>query len=137
MNGLAEKLTQLKNSVGGNREKTHFEYTFGMPEEELHHIAPPSCANRRILAELEYALHVSDANEGAYAAELTAALDGLLESLKRDGVLTDAACLKAEEQLAPMAELAKSYKLFLTGQLRLSGNLSKGFEARKLLTPSK
>ena len=28
-------------------------------------------------------------------------------------------------------------KLFLTGQLRLSGNLSKGFEARKLLTPSK
>lgn len=122
MNGLAEKLTQLKNSVGGNREKTHFEYTFGMPEEELHHIAPPSRANRRILAELEYALHVSDANEGAYAAELTAALDGLLESLKQDGVLTDAACLKAEEQLAPMAELAKSYKLFLTGHAHIDMN---------------
>ena len=110
------------NSVGGNREKTHFEYTFGMPEEELHHIAPPSRANRRILAELEYALHVSDANEGAYAAELTAALDGLLESLKQDGVLTDAACLKAEEQLAPMAELAKSYKLFLTGHAHIDMN---------------
>ena len=31
---LAEKFTRLKTSVGGNREKMHFEDTFGMPKEE-------------------------------------------------------------------------------------------------------
>lgn len=29
---LAEKFTRLKTSVGGNREKMHFEDTFGMPK---------------------------------------------------------------------------------------------------------
>ena len=35
---LAEKFTRLKTSVGGNREKMHFEDTFGMPKEEQAHV---------------------------------------------------------------------------------------------------
>ena len=54
---LAEKFTRLKTSVGGNREKMHFEDTFGMPKEEQAHITRPGRANARILAELEFALH--------------------------------------------------------------------------------
>ena len=38
---LAEKFTRLKTSVGGNREKMHFEDTFGMPKEEQAHITRP------------------------------------------------------------------------------------------------
>ncbi|MBO4884858.1 MAG: alpha-mannosidase [Clostridia bacterium] len=122
MSELAEKLIRLKKSVGGNREKTHFEYTFGMPEEEVWHIAPPSRMNRRVLAELEYALHVSEANGGAYEKELDEALDYLLSALASDGVLADAVCRKAEDILAPMAPLARSYKLFLTGHAHIDMN---------------
>ncbi len=119
---LASKFTRLKTSVGGNREKRHYEETFGMPEEEVRYITPPSRANRRILAELEYALKVSEANEGAYSPELEKALDFLLEAMEQDGVLTDAVCGKAEEILSPMQELAKSYKLFLTGHAHIDMN---------------
>ena len=59
---LAEKFTRLKTSVGGNREKMHFEDTFGMPKEEQAHITRPGRANARILAELEFALHLSEAD---------------------------------------------------------------------------
>ena len=46
---LAEKFTRLKTSVGGNREKMHFEDTFGMPKEEQAHVTRPGRANARIL----------------------------------------------------------------------------------------
>ena len=55
MGKLAEQYTRLRTRVGGSREKSGFEYTFGMPEEEVNRIAPPSRMNRRVLAELEYA----------------------------------------------------------------------------------
>ena len=42
---LAEKFTRLKTSVGGNREKMHFEDTFGMPKEEQAHITRPGRGN--------------------------------------------------------------------------------------------
>ena len=122
MSNLAEKFTRLKTSVGGNRERTGFEYTFGMPEEEAHHIAPPSRANRRILAELEYALHLSEANGNVRVDSIGAALDALLAALEADGVLTDAACARAEDALSPLSELAKSYTLILTGHAHIDMN---------------
>ncbi|MBQ9952561.1 MAG: hypothetical protein IJO98_10580 [Clostridia bacterium] len=128
MQMLAEKFTRLKTSIGGNRERTGFEYTFGMPEEEVRYITPPSRANRRIMAELEYALHLSEANENAFADVAEQAVDFLLGALAADGVLTDAACAKAEEILAPMAELAKSYKLYLTGHAHIDMNWMWSFQ---------
>jgi len=42
------------------------------------------------------------------------------------------------DNLVAMARgLVTTDKLFLNGQLKLTGNLSKGFEIRKLLAPSK
>ena len=35
MGQLAEKYVRLRTSVGGMREKTEFEFTFGMPEEDF------------------------------------------------------------------------------------------------------
>ena len=122
MSSLAEKFTRIKTAVGGNREKSGFEYTFGMPQEEVSRITPPSRANRRLLAELEYALHLSEANDGAYADALEKALDGLLAALETDGVLSNAACAQAEETLMPMQELAKSYQLILTGHAHIDMN---------------
>ena len=34
MAGIVEKFIKLKTSIGGNREKTGYEDTFGMPKEE-------------------------------------------------------------------------------------------------------
>lgn len=58
----------------------HFEDTFGMPKEEQAHITRPGRANARILAELEFALHLSEAENGKYDAALEEALDYLLEN---------------------------------------------------------
>ena len=122
MSTLTEKYIQLKTSIGGNREKTGFEFTFGQPGSEANRISPPSRYNQRITAELEYALHVSQANDNACAAEIEAALDHLLEAVRRDGTLADAACARAEEILCPMADLAKSYRLILTGHAHIDMN---------------
>lgn len=122
MSTLSEKFIRLKTAIGGNREKTGFEFTFGTPESEVNHIAPPSRMNFRILAELEYALHVSEANENAFSEELNAALEYLQTELQKHGVLTDEACAQAEGILAPMGDLAKSYRLILTGHAHIDMN---------------
>ena len=122
MSKWTETFYRLKTSIGGNREKAGFEYTFGLPEEERNGITPPGRRNRRILAELEYALHLSDANAGIYETELGEALLFLTGALERDGVLTDTACRRAEEMLAPLAPLAKSYQLILTGHAHIDMN---------------
>ena len=127
MSNLAEKFLHLKTQVGGNREQTAFEYSFGTPESEVNHITPPSRANRRILAEVEYAISVSSANGGAFQSEIEQALDGLLAALERDGVLTDEECLRAEKTLMPMAEIAKSYKLILSGHSHIDMNWMWGY----------
>ena len=122
MHTLTAKFIRLKTAVGGNREKSGFEYTFGLPEEEARRITPPSRMNRRILAELEYALHLNEANGNRYEAELEQALDELLAAQAAEGVLTNQACIQAEETMAPMAELAKSYQLILTGHAHIDMN---------------
>lgn len=119
---LAEKFTRLKTGVGGNREKFHFEDTFGMPKEEQAHITRPNRANTRILSELEFVLHLSEEKEGKYDGILTDALDYLLEKQRTEGVLTDCACEEAEEILAPAAEEAKSYELILAAHAHIDMN---------------
>lgn len=119
---LAEKLIRLKTGVGGNREKFHFEDTFGMPKEEQAHITRPNRANTRILSELEFALHLSEEKDGTYDGILAEALEYLLEKQKTEGVLTDRACAEAEQILAPMEEEAKSYELILAAHAHIDMN---------------
>ena len=53
-NVLTEKFIRLKTAVGGNREVTAYEDTFGMTKEEQAHITRPNQWNTRILSELEF-----------------------------------------------------------------------------------
>lgn len=62
----ADKFVKLKTSIGGNREKTGFEYTFGTPMEEQAHITRPNRANHRIISELEFALRLSEEQQGCF-----------------------------------------------------------------------
>lgn len=63
---IADKFVKLKTSIGGKREKTGFEYTFGTPMEEQAHITRPNRANHRIISELEFALRLSEEQQGCF-----------------------------------------------------------------------
>ncbi|MBS6194296.1 MAG: hypothetical protein KH828_01765 [Clostridiales bacterium] len=122
MSTLASKFTRLKTSIGGNREKFHFEDTFGMPKEEQFHITRPNKANTRIISELEFALNLSEEQDGRFDDILGTALDYLLNQMDTEGVLTNSACEKAEEMLEPMAAAAKEYKLILASHAHIDMN---------------
>ena len=122
MSNIAGKYSRLKRQVGGNREKTEFEFTFGMPEEELRRITPPSRAAARILGELEFAIRLSGAEGKQYDALLDETLDYLLKCAEEDGALTNAHCAEAEKMLAPMAKAAKEYRLILAAHAHIDMN---------------
>ena len=122
MSNLATKFTRLKRSLGGNREKTGFEYTFGMPVEEEHYLTPPNRETTRLLSELEFAMRLSGAEEKKYDSLLDEVLEYLLAAVKEDGTLTKAHCAKAEEMLAPMGKDAKEYQLILAAHAHIDMN---------------
>ncbi|MBO5070990.1 MAG: alpha-mannosidase, partial [Roseburia sp.] len=122
MNNITAKFIQLKTSVGGNREKNAFEFTFGKTMEEKANITRPNPANTRILAELEFVMHLSEANEGAYDTLLEKALDYLLDCMKQQGVLTNQACEAAEDILMPVSQAAKEYKVILAAHAHIDMN---------------
>lgn len=122
MSHLTQRFAALKKAVGGNREITHYEETFGMPREEFELITPPNPSIRRLLSELEFALRLSEALDDRFQPELDRALTYLEEKMSADGVLTHTACRKAEDILAPLSEEAKSYKLILAGHAHIDMN---------------
>lgn len=134
MASIVEKFVKLKTSIGGNREKTRYEDTFGMPKEEQAHITRPNKANNRIISELEFAIHVSEEAQGRYMGVLEQALDFLLEKIDAQGVLTNQDCAAAEEILAPMAEEAKSYKLILAAHAHIDMNWMWSFNETVAIT---
>lgn len=119
-NVLTEKFIRLKTAVGGNREVTAYEDTFGMPKEEQAHITRPNQWNTRILSELEFALNLRE--DGAFDEVIGRALDMLLKAMEEEGVLSNAACQKAEELLEPLHQEAKSYQLILAAHAHIDMN---------------
>lgn len=122
MSSLSARFAALKKAVGGNREKTGFEFTFGMPREMFEHITPPNRTITRIISELEFSLKLSAANGGKYDGEIAAALDLLSDEMKNNGVITYKAADEAEKLLMPLSEEAKSYKLILCGHAHIDMN---------------
>lgn len=122
MSRVAQKFTRLKTSIGGNREKTGYEDTFGMPREEQAGITRPNRANTRIIGELEFALHMSEEADHVHDAVLEQALDFLLECIDRQGALTNADCERAEEIMQPLEEEARSYQLILAAHAHIDMN---------------
>ena len=122
MGSITSKFIQLKTSISGNREKMAFEFTFGKTIEEKANITRLNHANARILAELEFAIHLSEANEGAYDRILEEALDYLLACIKHQGVLTNQDCEAAEAILMPLEQASKEYKVILAAHAHIDMN---------------
>ena len=119
---LAEKYRRLKIRVGGNREKVHYEETFGMPQEEFWKITMPNPYIRRILAETEFCIGLSKKLDGCYDGAVEATLDFLRERMDEDGVLTKEACLEGEKLLLPLQKEAKQYALILAAHAHIDMN---------------
>ena len=119
---LTQKYNALKQRVGGNREIRGYEETFGMPREEQFYLTPPNKMIRRILGEIEFAIRLSDVNNGKFDADIDNAIEFLSAKIDADGVLTNAACMEAEDMMMSMAEAAKEYKLILAGHAHIDMN---------------
>ncbi len=125
---LARRFERLKTRVGGNREKQHFEFTFGTPAEEHMGVTPPSRAAVRILSEIHFALEMSHQAGRRYDGPIGAALSVLEDCMDREGALTNAACAKAEDQLLPLREAAKEYHLIYVSHAHIDMNWMWGMQ---------
>ena len=138
MQDLWLKFKKVKKSIGGNREKRHFEFTFGQPQEEQWGITPPNKWNKRIIAQLEFALVLTEEQSSPIKAEfegaISAALDFLLTRLESDGVLTNEACQRAEEMLLPLGKAAKEYGLILSAHAHIDMNWMWGWQETVAVT---
>ena len=119
---LSARYAALKKKVGGNREITGYEYTFGKSVEEQMNITAPNNANKRILAETEFAIALSKELGGKYDALIDGELAYLEKEMEENGALTFAACRKAEEMLLPMKDDAREYKIILAGHAHIDMN---------------
>lgn len=122
MKHLAAKYTELKKMIGGNREKVHYEESFGMPIEEFWKVTPPNPSIRRILAEIEFSIRLSQEYQGTYDSYIHQALDLLLTCVQEDGVLTHRSCEEAEKLLLPLSAKAKEYSLILAAHAHIDMN---------------
>ena len=127
MSTLSEKFYCLKTRIGGNREKTQFEDTFGMPREEQMHITPMAKENVRIISELDFAVRLTRERGGEYDAVVEKALDFLKEKLDSQGVITADDGKEAEAILEPLESACKEYKLILASHAHMDMNWMWGY----------
>lgn len=133
---IAEKFTKLKTRVAGNIEATGFEFTFRLPETEQKHIADMPRSNKRILSELEFALHLSEANGGVYDGVIEKSIDFLSDILDSNGTLSNADCDKAEEILLPLEKAAKEIDVILISHAHIDMNWQWGYDETVAITLS-
>ena len=138
MQDLWLKFKKLKKSVSGNREKKGFEFTFGLSQEEAFNITPVNKWNRRILAELEFALNLAaeqkENKKEDFENAISKALDYLIENIEKDGVLTNIACEEAEKILLPLKDAAKEYGLILAAHAHIDMNWMWGWQETVAIT---
>ncbi|MDR1530758.1 MAG: hypothetical protein LBS62_00970 [Clostridiales bacterium] len=136
MGNLHSRFERVKTSVGGNREKRAFEFTFGMPRETVFHVTMPGKHARRIISELDFALRLSGANGGAFDAEICQALTLLEQRLAEDCAITRQACEEAETILMPLQGKAKEYMVLLAGHAHIDMNWMWGWQETVAVTLS-
>ena len=76
----------------------------------------------RILAELTYAAKLSAVQQGRFDPLIEGTLDRLTEAIARDGVITDETARRAEGELLPLGEAAKSLTLLCVAHAHIDMN---------------
>lgn len=133
---LYERFAALRKRVGGYQEQQRYAFTMRPTAAELNHIAEPSPQNRRIIAEVSFAMQLMKYEKADCAGLIDAALTALEESLAGEGVLTASACARAERALLPLSELAKGYEVIYAGHAHIDMNWMWGWQETVAVTLS-
>lgn len=88
----------------------------------------------RITSELEYLTRLSGVQGGRFDRDIELSADALLESVRSDGVITDAAAQFAEKVLLPYSAECKKYKVICVGHAHIDMNWMWGFQETAGLT---
>ncbi len=90
--------------------------------------------SKRLLSELGFLIEASYYNDNAHRELLESVLEQLLAHVKENGAIEREIVLRLEEQLAPMAELAKSYEVLLVGHAHIDMNWKWGLQETVSIT---
>lgn len=89
---------------------------------------------KRILAETGFLLEVSKATGGSLDGELLPQIEALREAFDRDGAITKASALAAEDALAPLGKAAKAYEITCSAHAHIDMNWMWGFQETAAVT---
>lgn len=131
---VSSEFLKLKTRVAGNEQKHGFEHTFRQPTNEKYNITGMTKWNRRILSELEFAIHLSESRNGEYDGIIHSAILRLSDAVDKDGTLTDVECAKAEEVLLPLEKAAKEYTAILVAHAHIDMNWKWGYDETVAIT---
>src|SRR5690554_2199366 len=76
----------------------------------------------RIIAQLQYAYHLSQADDRKHDDLLSSVVDGLLAQHKQAGTITRDAVEAAEQKLSELSQRAKSYRLVCVAHAHIDMN---------------
>ena len=124
---LAQRFYDLKTKIGGNREKSYYDGSTGMPDETQQRVTMPNKNIRRIIGQLEFTLQLAEDNP-AFETPISKSLEILEAAMENDGVLTNSICTKAEEALLPLQAAAKEYEILLISHAHIDMNWMWGLQ---------
>lgn len=91
-------------------------------------------AAERILAQLNFAARLSDANEGKFDHLIENAVNYLDEKFTQDGAITNRTAALAEEMILELGTLAKSYKVICAAHAHIDMNWMWGYDQTVAVT---
>ena len=133
---LFQRFLNLKNQVGGNREKRSFEFTMRPTPGEMAGVTPMPAPINRILSQLNFALLLNDKLKNEYQLEVEQALTYLEDVMEHQGTLPRTVCEEAERMLLPMKEAAKAYSLIYASHAHIDMNWMWGWQETVAVTLS-
>lgn len=89
---------------------------------------------QRILAEIGYAIKMSEVNDREFDSTIDRAMDSLYAAWKHDGAVTDQAAKKAEELLMPLSQHAKKNTVICAAHAHIDMNWQWGLQETVTIT---
>ena len=128
MKNFAQRFIDVKTRIAGNREKSGFEWSFGMPREELARMTMPPTHITRVLSQIDFAINLNEEAGGLYTHHIREALTLMENVLDQEGAVTQTAAAEAEAALLPMEKAAKEYEVLCVAHAHIDMNWMWGYQ---------
>ncbi len=128
MKNFAQRFIDVKTRIAGNREKSGFEWSFGMPREELARMTMPPTYITRVLSQIDFAIKLNEEADGLYTHHIREALTLMENVLDQEGAVTQTAAAEAEAALLPMEKAAKEYEVLCVAHAHIDMNWMWGYQ---------